>query len=467
MSRWRAGVAAGWVAAALLLLAAPAAAFERPTVVISAPRDGQVLVAPTISGTAEMSNALNTVVGLAIEVRPTGGGETKTCDNCHSGLGRRATSFSYSPPLAYNGPYDATVTAVGKDILNVLGAPNEVGRATRRFKVEVKPAAPRNVKAQVNPDRSVTVSWSRNAEPDLIGYQVQRRSGGSGFTTVDSIGQPPEGSTVSLVDRGPVATGGIFEYVVLAARPNGDGDTKSPVSSTSSPTAPVSVPGPDGRPPAGGSLGAGRGSSRGAPVSASLQVSSFLAKAGGSAPPAVQLPSVAVPDAGFSSTLPMELPEGDLTAEGVEPGGEMALEDEPVTEKRAVLIPIAAGLLLVVAAAHLRWLNKRMADASADSDLRAWVDEDVEDTSPAVTLAAGGPAGATTAVGGEEAAAGGAERRRRHRHAEPEAPSADEGLGADEDERFRPAADERRSARRPAPPTGPGETAPEVLVSAP
>ncbi|HEX2041032.1 MAG TPA: hypothetical protein VHF24_00215, partial [Acidimicrobiales bacterium] len=467
MTRWRAGVAVGWVAAALLLPAAPAGAFERPTVVITGPGNGQVLVSPTISGTAEMGNGLNSIVGVTIEVRPTGRGDVRVCHDCHNGLGKRATSFSYSPPLAFNGPYEATVTAEGKDVLNLLGAPNEKGRATRRFKVEAKPAAPRNVKAQVNPDRSVTITWSRNSEPDLLGYQVQRRSGGSGFTIVESIGQTGAGTTPSVTDRGPADAGGTFEYIVIAARPNGDGSDQNPVSSMSSPTAPVSVPGPDGRPPVGGSPGARGSASRGAPVSASLQVSSFLARAGGGGPPAVELPSVAVPDGGFSSTLPLEMPDGDMTAEGFEEDGELALDDEPVTEKRAVLIPIAAGLLLVVAAAHLRWLNKRMAETSAESDLRAWAEGDAEDTSPAVALAAAGPSLAPP-VEADEVPPGRAERRRRRRRrAEPDEATPEEESAPD-DEPFRPRGEERRPARRQAAPVEAAEEpSAEVLVSPP
>ncbi|HEV3401695.1 MAG TPA: fibronectin type III domain-containing protein, partial [Acidimicrobiales bacterium] len=475
MNRWRAGAAVGWVAAALLLSAAPAAAFEKPAVTISGPRDGQVLVAPTISGTAEMTNGLNSIVGLTIEVRPTGRGDSKSCNGpgCGATLGRRAASFSYSPPLAYNGPYEATVTAVGKDILNLLGADNESGSATRRFKVEAKPASPRNVKAQVNPDRTVTVSWSRNDEPDLIGYQVQRRSGGSAFTAVDSVTQPSAGSTVSLTDRAPAATGGSFEYVVIAARPNGDGSPQNPVSSGSSPTAPVAVAGPDGRPPAAGAPtgGGGGGSSRGGAVSASLQVSSFLAKAGGGGVPAVALPSVDVPDEGFSSTLPLELPEGELAAESLEEDGELAVDDEPGSdERRAVLIPIAAGLLLCVAAAHLRWLNRRMADASVESELPAWSEGDVEDAGAAVSLAtATGPV--ATSVEDEQAPAGGKEpRRRRRRRSEPEPTDVDDAAAAaPDDELLRPPAPEdARSLGRPPTPVDEGEDEPaEVLVAPP
>lgn len=113
------------------------------------------------------------------------------------------------------------------------------------------PSAPTGVTASAS-DGTISVSWSANPEPDILGYRVERDSG-SGYSTVAETG-----STSFSQKPSP----GTYSYRVVALR-------SSPVSSggiASSPSAPAAAtiqappPGEDGT---GGSGDDGKGDGKG------------------------------------------------------------------------------------------------------------------------------------------------------------------------------------------------------------
>jgi len=320
----------------------------------------------TVSGSATMSDplglGLDRVTGVAVNITPRNhAGPSHSCSGCGADLGQRSVSFSFTTSeLTYNGPYDVTVDVSGRKVVDRLfnAAPVST-QATQAFNIEVDPAPPANVSAAANADRSVTVTWSRNSEPDLVGYQIKRRvPGSSGFQPVGSaVAQPPDGSTVQWTDTTVGPTGGQFEYLVVAVRPDGDGAITDRATSAST-GAGVTVPGPagPGGPAADGpgaiaAPGPGGAFTTGSP--SSLDLSSFLASGG--APPSVSVPDGNTePDGTFSATLPFGARDTpDMGSGSVEILGHSA-------SSRSLLLPIAAGLLLCMVALHLRRFNRRV-----------------------------------------------------------------------------------------------------------
>ncbi len=360
--------------ASLLVLAPATTAVADPALSVSLDPVGVDGAVATVSGSAAMSNALglDQVTAVTVTVTSRQHPATRTsCDDCAS-LGQSQSSFSFTTPaLVYNGPYDVSVDASGKKVLASLlnGAPVST-RATEAFNVEVAPASPANVAAVANADRSVTVSWSRNTEADLVGYQVQRRGpGSSAFQPLGSaIVQPPDGSRVQWTDTTTAPTGGSFAYLVVAVRPDGNGEVSDRAVSASPPAA-VSVPVSPGGPGAPGAPGVGVAGGPAAPGGiatpgpggafttgspAPLDLSSFLTTSGG-APPKVSVPGGAtLPDGTFSASLPFGANSSEVVGSGsVEILGHSA-------SRRTLLVPIATGLLMCVAALHLRRFNRQV-----------------------------------------------------------------------------------------------------------
>ncbi|MGI8776310.1 MAG: hypothetical protein ACR2LJ_02745 [Acidimicrobiales bacterium] len=337
---------------------APADPGSDPSVSLDAPAvDGATA---TVSGSVHMSGPLDWVTGVAITVTSRQHPDaTASCSPCGATLDQSpSASFSFTTSgLAYNGPYDVSVVASGQKIIGAVtnGAPVST-QATTAFKVEVAPAPPADVTVVANGDHSVTVSWTRNTEADLLGYQVERRTGTAGFQPVGPVvPQPPEGaSTVHWTDPSTAATGGQFEYLVVAVRPDADGAVSDRATSASTGVG-VSVPVPPGVVGAPGPGGAATtrpatpGSSTKA--AASLNLSSFPNP--GATPPEISSPDT--PDGGFSPALNYGSRDRGDTVGG---GSEAVLSGS--TDRRALLLPVAAGLLLCMVSAHLRRFNRRV-----------------------------------------------------------------------------------------------------------
>ena len=387
MTRVRLMAAAGAVVASFLLIpAAPASAAANVTVNIASPASGFVASSPgvQVSGNATIDNSglgTNDITGVTIQVT---GPVSRSCTGCGFtyAQGQPSTSFSYQADLPYNGPYSATVTVTGTEYLALnLGGTPRSGAATRSFKVGVAPAQPTGVRAVVNGDRTTTVTWRANTEPDIVGYQVQRTDKGSRSALI------AKGSPLAWTDTQTTQNGGQYSYVVYVARTGSDGPSGNPISAGSSAVG-VDVPAPP--PPSttadGGtvppliqptptSVGTG-GPNLAAPT---LDLSGFLSRnAGSTAKPAGPgLPKLvtpgeqAAPDTGFQPTLPFPLTAGQGGRAVTPVPGALAAQSagSRSSTKRTILLPFAAGLFLCVVGIHVRWFNRRFGGDGTDPSL--------------------------------------------------------------------------------------------------
>ncbi|MDP9072800.1 MAG: hypothetical protein M3N98_01275, partial [Actinomycetota bacterium] len=201
MKAARFAAAAAVATAALVLIPAGPASAVNPSTTISSPGNGATLTNSTvpISGSTSIPPGLlngNTITGVAISVT---GASTASCSNsgCGATVGGTSTSFSFHPVLAFNGPYTVTANTSASEA-GILGSTPRSDSASASFRLAVPPAAPHGVSAVANADRSVTVSWARNTEPDILGYQVERQDPSSSqLSAAANVAQPAGGSSVS------------------------------------------------------------------------------------------------------------------------------------------------------------------------------------------------------------------------------------------------------------------------------
>lgn len=258
-----------------------------PTLTLTSPPpsgSGPVVLttpSPTFAGTVVPGNQAGTgaIDPMKVVITSSAGhpGATLSIPAARSASGNVWT-FSGTPvlPLTYNGVYQATVTATETDTGLLGNTTTGTTTDTVSFAEDVAPTAPQGVTAIVtstNPSSPVvSVSWSPNPEPDILGYGVLR-SQGSG--TLQQIGTTT-GTTYRDTTARPGAT---YTYAVVALR-SGDGPGQSLLSPATS-AGSVSLP---GLPPSTTATTAGRTTSTTlAPASsASLsgQVSSAIARSG-------------------------------------------------------------------------------------------------------------------------------------------------------------------------------------------
>ncbi|HEX7277914.1 MAG TPA: hypothetical protein VF244_11110 [Acidimicrobiales bacterium] len=321
------------------------------------------VAAGSFTGASLLGLSVEQIVAIDLKVSPTGptGGSPVTQDGCQvvtdgGCRGPRVTWLWEIPDLAYNGPY--VVEAVGKycDPLSLgCGNPALAPNEPIPFRLAAEPQAPADLKLEAGDDRSVIVSWARNPEPDIRYYALFRKDPGGDFRRLGSDIKQPASGRATFTDTSAAGTGGSFVYKVFAVRNGASGDNKTDKISKASAERTTTVAPPPtttnpGDPGAPVTTIAGEG----------VDIGSFLS---GQAP---TLPSpgpifLDLPDTGFGETLPF----GALPDEA-EPGEEDAVLP-PTPRQRQVaefkanrpLIPVAAGLVLLVLAGHIRLLNVR------------------------------------------------------------------------------------------------------------
>lgn len=313
--------------------------------------------------------------------------------------------------LAENHRYVVRVSAENAERA-VFSNPSETHVSERSVVVSNGVTAPRGVTLSFSEaGRQATVRWSPNPEPDVARYVIQERVGGESWRTVGEAGK-----LTSFTRR--ITAPGTYRYQVAAVRPSGvEGETvqsafsgpghepreivvtepKRPAagsSATTTTTGPTEGPAATGDPsptdpgvpapveaggtaePAGpgGDAPAWPSGTPGAPGAA--LITAIQPGAPGSVgtqqtfggtvlgPPRATAPKPAPePDGPFSETLPypkQDAPEasGD-SADGVArmlvaiPG---AITDDG---RRALVVPLAGGLLLFVLAMHFFYLSRR------------------------------------------------------------------------------------------------------------
>ena len=341
----RAGAGAAVLATLLAVVPAPpAGAAADPVVKIDQPTDKQVLdsASPRISGTVRLLPKVTltlTAAGKDPLVYPCSVQEdpNKPLDL------RRA--FSCAASIAANGPYTATVkgTAALGDTTISDSTSDPV-----TFAVAAPPKTPVLEAPKVTDGRTVELTWSRNEEPDMLYYTVFRKDPGSPEFSPAGVRapQPATGSTESFTDTSTTANGGDYSYRVVATRIGSSGTSNTQVSSDPSAPSPASVPAPPATTVAPAPGGASASTARGGTTGPSTR------------------PTVTEPDNGFKTNLPFAAVEpGD--AQATPPGSRPSSVVSNLQSGRP-LVPVAAGLVLLVLAMHVRLLARRTRPTDGD-----------------------------------------------------------------------------------------------------
>jgi hypothetical protein len=253
----------------------------------------------------------------------------------------------------------------------------------------------------------ITVSWAPNPEPD-VSYLVQEKVGDGKWTG----GAAVPGNTTRY--ERAIEQPGQYQYRVAAVRPaprpdNGDATKKSEYVATSTvdiaqvtppttaggnnadgsvdggdpgvflpsdPTSPTAPAGPRASAPPKGSQASGRPGGR---IITGSGPSGSMSRPTGSTAPFGEAEGEG-PDEGFSTTLDygqaagdeeMELAEGEDEPQSLMPG---AVTVPRPRDTRALLIPLALGLLVFVLAMQMMFvLRRRPAMATVEDDFGDWM----------------------------------------------------------------------------------------------
>ena len=364
------GRRSGAVAALLLgfLVATPAspagAAEGGPAITIDSPRAEPPLesASVTVAGSARSATLY-----LMKDVTLTIGSETKTKTCSES-----PCTFSWTVSRPSNGRYDFKLVAT--QALPLVGTPGPSNELSRSFYVAAPAAKPVLDPPKVNEARNTELAWSRNTEPDMAYYAVFRKDpGGSKYLPVGAaIPQPSSGTKVLFTDTTTSAfNGGEYSYQVVAVRKGAGGTWPAEIASEPSSIRTATVPAPPtttsttavGAPPGSPAPTAAPTTTIKPGTSAGVDLSGFLSTR--SQP--IRLPAITVPeppDTGFEGTLPFGArPPADDLEEGEE---EAVLPDDAprsiisLINPGRPLVPVAAGLVLLLLAMHLRVLNHRI-----------------------------------------------------------------------------------------------------------
>jgi hypothetical protein len=359
-------------AAAALILALGAVGFlpqaaqaRTPVVALTSPADGALLASTAnIAGQANMTNG--TVDWVRLTIESTQGYPVPAARTTNGGSS--SLSFSWTPPLAYNGTYKVTALAQGTDGIDLNGP--EQAAAARTFVLQIPPVAPSSVTAAPNQvKRTVTLSWANNPEPDIVGYGVYRKEGDT--FVARKILQADQTTYVDEIGNLPANT---YKYQVFAARKNAAGDnlvvsapTLTSAKVTSSPAPPTTTTAPVS---GSGSISGKGGTTTTAPgtkpttlaTHGKTDLSGFAAllPTGGAKLPNVR--STPPPDPGFKGALPFDGKAGETSVEGSRTqsnddqalGGTLASSND---QEPSSLRFMAAGLLVTVVLMHLLWLR--------------------------------------------------------------------------------------------------------------
>ncbi len=270
-----------------------------------------------------------------------------------------------------NGTWTIAATAITSDD-QTFGHGRTEAVATATFALAVPPSDPLGVTATATgedggDDRSVTLSWLANEEPDLVGYRIDRAEPDEDFRLLTVVGPTEE---PMLVDD-DLAAGGDHRYRVFAVRTGvtpADSDLVTSLGFGAA-SAEVAEPPPTTTTTMGDetttTAGAGTATTR-------RSAGSTRPGPGGSAGPR----TVTTVDTGFGQTLPFDPSQTTLPEQAAAPpppppttepptdGAVVAIQEDGAGEDdpRTLLVPIAGSLALVVVAAHARHVVRRAAE---------------------------------------------------------------------------------------------------------
>lgn len=335
------------------------------------------------------------------------------------------TQLSYtldlgSATLPAGGSCPATSGAPAPNGTWVLSLSGDNANAATSFTTQVPPATPANVTAAPAGDSTAGVSWSANTEPDLTSYRILDETGDVLVSGINPSSACSGGACSATVSFPPDQAAGTHSVEVEALRSAGPG-TNATISSSPSAPAQVTLTGPPQPTPSptpsstpggsttatgsGGSSSTGSGGGTGptatgstAPTGAksaaggSRPAGSHPAASGGAAAAAAEQQAVALhfsafaPATGIAQLPPLPvLPGAPGTVEPTNPGSYSPTLNYPNTyvlqkvvkrtgglqfynditstiPPRQLWTSVAVGLLMLLAAGHLRlWLRRQAA----------------------------------------------------------------------------------------------------------
>jgi len=265
------------------------------------------------------------------------------------------------PAFECNGTWLLLARGTTGDAAPVHGA--ESGTTSTSFSLAVRPRDPAGLEAATaapGGTPEVTLTWLANPELDLVGYRVERLDPGAEAWTL--LGTAPANPEPTFVDD-ELVQGGEHAYRLTALRVGATAAEADQVASAGSDMAATEVP----EPPATTST-TGRSS---APQPAAG------AGPGGRLPTATVTPRTPTTrDTGFRGTLPFDPSQtttsiipGELaapapTAPPVD-DAVVAIIEEPGDDGGTdqLLVPVAAGLALLVGGANVRHVVRRAGEA--------------------------------------------------------------------------------------------------------
>ena len=300
-----------------------------------------------------------------------------------------SSSMRFPVTLSLNGTYRATVTVGWEDRSLLFPDSGSNSSDAHEFKVAAPPAPPGGVTAAVDAgSRVVTVTWEKNGEADMRRYEVRRSHNGGDFTKVGAVDHPE----AKFVDNTTADAGGEYRYVVVAYRAGVDSSVAAQVDSDPSATTNASTakvpdppPPPTTAPPATAAPAAGApgtpgttaapgtattapGAGPGAIASSGKVDLSGFSNVQANTPRPATPRTIPLPDPGFQSTLPFDVPPEGEGGEAVEGGdtGEVAADspglrelgdDEGGGDRQRSLALFAGGLLATVLLMHVLWVK--------------------------------------------------------------------------------------------------------------
>ncbi|MEO6121851.1 MAG: fibronectin type III domain-containing protein, partial [Acidimicrobiales bacterium] len=222
-----------------LTTAGPASAAP-PTVSFSTPTAGARVTTSSLKVDAKVTMTDGKLKSISLAVTPLSGGGAAVNAGPVAGGDSPTKDVSFGITLPFNGRYKAEITATGNDTLLGLGE-DTTRKAAIEFLMVAPPAAPRSVRTVADVGtREVTISWARNAEPDLLFYLVQRSLGGGEYALAAKT------TELSVVDTATNVAGGEYSYQVIAVRQGAvpdEGVNSNPSAvSTASVAAPPAPP---------------------------------------------------------------------------------------------------------------------------------------------------------------------------------------------------------------------------------
>lgn len=330
------------------------------------------------------------------------------------------TAYPDEGGISQNRQYLIRVTAENAH-RGVFSPPSEPHRAERTVTAVNPVSAPRDVRLSFSEaGRQATVSWEPNPEPDVMSYVIQERFGQDGWRTVGEAGSRLTSFTRRL------SAPGTYRYQVAALRSTGTGsdtlqsawsgpstepkeivvtEPKPPVTTTTTTApegsgeeaAPGGEPSPEGSPPGdggpppvvAGETVSGPPAPDGAPAGTGAGPGGLVTPIAPGAPGSVGSEEVSAgnlvdraprpvgvapePDGPYSESLPYpknRAPEvaPEDAAEGI--ARVLVGLPEVITsdDRRTLVVPLAAGLLIFVFAMHALYLGRRRGEEPLEAE---------------------------------------------------------------------------------------------------